>query len=112
MISGRESLCSRAWDSRRAFHAGLAPSFASYFRDSPHGSDENVRKAEGRHTFYMVGCVEVSPNHQLMAWTEDTTGNERYTLRVMVRDRRPGSARQLSRPFTPAGRACSPAHLL
>ncbi len=47
-------------------------------------SDENARKAEGHHTFYMVGCVEVSPNHQFVAWTEDTTGNERYTLRVMV----------------------------
>ena len=46
--------------------------------------DENQRKAEGQHAFYMVGSVEPSPDHSLLAWSEDTTGNERYTLRVKV----------------------------
>lgn len=44
--------------------------------------DENIRKTEGHHDFYMVGTVEPSPDHRLLAWSEDTTGNERYTLRI------------------------------
>jgi protease II len=32
-----------------------------------------------------VGCCETSPNQQLLAWTEDTVGGEKYTLRVKVR---------------------------
>jgi len=44
--------------------------------------DENLRKEQGGHTFYSVGCFEVSPDHKLLAWSEDTVGNERYTLRV------------------------------
>jgi hypothetical protein len=32
----------------------------------------------------MVGSVETSPSHQLLAWSEDTTGNEHYTIRVKV----------------------------
>lgn len=44
--------------------------------------DENKRKEEGKHSFYMVGCCETSPNQQLLAWTEDTVGGEKYTLHV------------------------------
>ncbi|WIA19863.1 hypothetical protein OEZ85_005766 [Tetradesmus obliquus] len=44
--------------------------------------DENRRKEEGKHSFYMVGCCETSPNQQLLAWTEDTVGGEKYTLHV------------------------------
>ena len=42
--------------------------------------------AQGGYTFYMTGSVDPSPNHQLLAWTEDTVGGEKYTLRVKVRD--------------------------
>lgn len=45
---------------------------------------ENTRKTEGHYTFYMVGSVEPSPDHSRLAWSEDTTGNERYTVRVKV----------------------------
>ncbi|KAG1666918.1 hypothetical protein FOA52_005978 [Chlamydomonas sp. UWO 241] len=45
--------------------------------------DENKRKADKGFTFYMVGGLEMSPDDKLMAWAEDTTGNERYTLHVM-----------------------------
>jgi protease II len=31
-----------------------------------------------------VGGVETSPSQQLLAWTEDTVGGEKYTLRVKV----------------------------
>jgi hypothetical protein len=31
-----------------------------------------------------VGCCETSPNQQLLAWTEDTVGGEKYTLHVKV----------------------------
>eukprot|EP00955_Chlamydomonas_euryale_P116562 366426-Chlamydomonas_euryale.AAC.26 len=48
----------------------------------PCNRDENVRKLQGGFTFYMVSGVEMSPDHKLMAWAEDTTGNERFTLRV------------------------------
>jgi len=44
--------------------------------------DENRRKEEGRHTFYMVGGAEPSPNHKLYAWSEDTVGGEKFTLHV------------------------------
>lgn len=44
--------------------------------------DENQRKADGRHDFYMVGCCETSPNQALLAWTEDTVGGEKFTLHV------------------------------
>lgn len=42
--------------------------------------DENVEAA--RHKFYMVGGFEVSPDHRLLAYGEDTKGNEMYTLHV------------------------------
>jgi hypothetical protein len=29
-----------------------------------------------------VGATETSPNQQLLAWTEDTVGGEKYTLHV------------------------------
>ncbi|KAF8063007.1 dapb1 [Scenedesmus sp. PABB004] len=44
--------------------------------------DENARKAAGKHKFYMVGCVEASPDQRLLAWSEDTVGGEKYTLHV------------------------------
>jgi protease II len=31
-----------------------------------------------------VGSVETSPNNKMLAWTEDTSGNEKYTLYVKV----------------------------
>lgn len=40
--------------------------------------DENA-EAE-KHSFYMVGGFEVSPNQQLLAWAEDTVGGRRLCL--------------------------------
>jgi Prolyl oligopeptidase, N-terminal beta-propeller domain len=42
--------------------------------------DEN--EAAVGHAFYMTANVEVSPDHRLLAYGEDTTGNEMYTLHV------------------------------
>ena len=42
--------------------------------------DENAEAA--RYDFYMVGGLEPSPNHKLLAYAEDTSGNEKYTLHV------------------------------
>jgi oligopeptidase B len=42
--------------------------------------DENVR-AEG-HDYYSVGPYAISDDHHLLAYGEDTTGGESYTLRV------------------------------
>ncbi|CAD7697011.1 unnamed protein product [Ostreobium quekettii] len=42
--------------------------------------DENVQAAKC--PFYDVGCVCVSPNDKLMAYTEDLSGNAKYTLHV------------------------------
>eukprot|EP00879_Flechtneria_rotunda_P023219 GHRR01024550.1.p1 GENE.GHRR01024550.1~~GHRR01024550.1.p1 ORF type:complete len:252 (+),score=76.18 GHRR01024550.1:1263-2018(+) len=44
--------------------------------------DENKRKQQGKHKFYMVGCCETSPDQKLLAWTEDTKGGEKYTLHI------------------------------
>jgi oligopeptidase B len=41
--------------------------------------DENV-EAEG-HEFFSLGVLAMSPDHRLAAWSADTTGAERYTLR-------------------------------
>ena len=42
--------------------------------------DENAEAA--RFDFYMVGGLEPSPDHKLLAYAEDTSGNEKYTLHV------------------------------
>ncbi|GAB2242955.1 hypothetical protein Droror1_Dr00019730 [Drosera rotundifolia] len=43
--------------------------------------DENV-KAQG-HTYYRVGGYEVSPDNKLVAYAEDTKGNEIYTVYII-----------------------------
>src|SRR5437762_3962447 len=42
--------------------------------------DEN--SADGKSKYFRVGVSRVSPNDQLLAFTVDTMGNERYTLMV------------------------------
>ena len=42
--------------------------------------DEN-KEAE-KHEFYMTGQLAVSPNNEMLAWAEDTTGNEMFTLHI------------------------------
>src|SRR5688500_17700911 len=42
--------------------------------------DENA-EAEG-HDFYELGPVAVSPDHRLMAWTSDNTGEELFDVQV------------------------------
>lgn len=42
--------------------------------------DENV-EAEG-HDFFDMNVFDVSPDHQLLAWSSDTDGGERYTTRI------------------------------
>lgn len=47
--------------------------------------DENQRHADGKKAgreFYSLGSLEVSPDHKLMAWSEDTVGRERFTIRI------------------------------
>lgn len=51
--------------------------------DTP--EDEQVlldlnERAEG-HDFYQVGLLQPSPDGRLLAWSEDTTGDERFTVR-------------------------------
>jgi len=48
--------------------------------------DENKAASSGGHKFYMTSGIVMSPAHTLMAWGEDTTGNEMYTLRVRCVD--------------------------
>ncbi|KAJ9190630.1 hypothetical protein P3X46_001812 [Hevea brasiliensis] len=43
--------------------------------------DENV-KAQG-HEYYSIGVFKVSPNHKLVAYSEDTKGDEIYTVYVI-----------------------------
>jgi oligopeptidase B len=42
--------------------------------------DENAEAS--KHSFYTVGAFEVSPDHKLLAWAEDTVGGEKYALHV------------------------------
>ena len=42
--------------------------------------DENV-EAQG-HEYFSLGAFAVSPDHSLLAWSIDTDGGERYTMRI------------------------------
>jgi len=42
--------------------------------------DENAESA--KHSFYMTGDLEVSPDQTMLAWGEDTVGGEKFTLHV------------------------------
>lgn len=46
--------------------------------------DENDEARRGHFSFYMTGGCEVSPDHRLMAFGVDTTGNEQFEM--FVRD--------------------------
>ncbi|KAD4385001.1 hypothetical protein E3N88_25169 [Mikania micrantha] len=46
--------------------------------------DENVKAKE--HAYYSIGAFKVSPNHKLVAYAEDTKGDEIYTIYVMNAD--------------------------
>ncbi|KAL5763571.1 hypothetical protein ACOSP7_019835 [Xanthoceras sorbifolium] len=43
--------------------------------------DENVKARD--HSFYSIGAFEVSPNNKLVAYAEDTKGDEIYTVYVI-----------------------------
>ncbi|MFA7310055.1 MAG: oligopeptidase B, partial [Candidatus Paceibacterota bacterium] len=49
--------------------------------------DENIL-AKG-HTYFALGGAEVSPDHTLLAYTVNTTGDEKYTL--LIKDLRTGA---------------------
>ncbi len=75
---------------RRALPASARPQDEADAPDAAGGAeevllDENARKEEGRHDFYMVSAVDESPDQKLLAWAEDTVGGEKYTLHVKVR---------------------------
>lgn len=46
--------------------------------------DENV--VAQSHAYYSIGAFEVSPNHELVAYAEDTKGDEIYNVRVIDAD--------------------------
>lgn len=51
----------------------------------PGGAEEIILCEPDRaadHEFFVVGGVSVSPDHKLLAWSEDTDGSERFTMRV------------------------------
>nr|XP_043610054.1 protease 2-like [Erigeron canadensis] len=43
--------------------------------------DENVKAKD--YAYYSIGAFKVSPNHKLVAYAEDTKGDEIYTIHVM-----------------------------
>jgi oligopeptidase B len=53
--------------------------------DAEDASEELLLDADAeaaRHAFYRLGSTAHSPDHELLAFTADTTGNEFYTLRI------------------------------
>lgn len=51
--------------------------------------DENIEAGDG--TFFDVGLFEISPDHRLLLWAYDRTGDERFT--IVVRDLERGEDR-------------------
>lgn len=43
--------------------------------------DENIKASE--HTYYSIGAFKVSPNNEMVAYAEDTKGDEIYTVYVI-----------------------------
>ncbi|KAL2629641.1 hypothetical protein R1flu_014327 [Riccia fluitans] len=73
---------------RRAIPGGEGPGHVDEVMETGDGApeeqillDENV--VAEKHEFYHVGNVKVSPNHKLFAVTEDFSGNEIFTIRVV-----------------------------
>lgn len=53
--------------------------------DSPRADEQVLLDANAQsqqHDFYSVGSLDTSPDGRLLAHTEDTTGDERYTLQI------------------------------
>ncbi|WP_201517768.1 S9 family peptidase [Gulosibacter hominis] len=53
--------------------------------DSPRADEQVLLDANAQsqqHDFYSVGSLDISPDGRLLAHTEDTTGDERYTLQI------------------------------
>lgn len=53
--------------------------------DAPRADEQVLLDANAqsqRHDFYSVGSLDISPDGRLLAHTEDTTGDERYTLQI------------------------------
>ena len=70
----------------KAFHVDgfYDPSFEVTGEDEEILLDENEEAKA--HAHYVVGCVAISPSHQLMAYTVDTSGYETYDLRIVRLD--------------------------
>jgi len=54
-------------------------------RDAPGAAEERLLDGNllaAGHGFFQIGGVEVSPDHRLVAWAEDTVSRRQYTIRV------------------------------
>jgi oligopeptidase B len=52
-------------------------------RDSSTATEQLVLDQNAEATdFFDLGAFEISPDHRLLAWSADTTGDEHYTLRI------------------------------
>lgn len=44
--------------------------------------DENILAETGGYEYFQLGALEISPDHQLLAYSTDTTGAETFTVRI------------------------------
>ncbi len=72
------------WAYRTRYSEG--DEYGVYLRCPRDGGEEqvilDVEREASDHEYFAEGDVEHSPDHRLLAWTVDTSGDERYTLHI------------------------------
>lgn len=64
---------------------GDFPTISRYLRDEPSSSKEiiNFQKMSEDYAYFKIGNFKISPNNQYIAYSIDTSGNEKYFIQIL-----------------------------